>query len=241
MVGSSQENPYSTSALSRVDDIHTAAERAVKGTKWEDATIAVGGVTSMYADLQAISNAGYKRTAVLMLIGIAIVLAALLRSLIMPLYLILSLVLTYYTSMAVTELIFVNGLGYAGLNWAVSFFAFVLLLALGIDYSIFLMDRFNEYRGWPVKEAMLSAMGHMGPVIISAAVILGGTFAAMYPSGVLSLLQIATIVLTGLLLYALVVLPLFVPVMVRTFGRANWWPFRQPVSEVDGLEQQKIS
>ncbi|AMQ21401.1 MMPL family transporter [Geobacillus sp. JS12] len=236
-----KENPYSTSALGRMDDIRAAAERAVKGTKWEDATIAVGGVTSTYADLQAISNADYKRTAVLMLIGIAIVLAVLLRSLIMPLYLILSLVLTYYTSMAVTELIFVNGLGYAGLNWAVSFFAFVLLLALGIDYSIFLMDRFNEYRSRPVKEAMLSAMGHMGTVIISAAVILGGTFAAMYPSGVLSLLQIATIVLTGLLLYALVVLPLFVPVMVRTFGRANWWPFRQPASETAGLEQQKIS
>ncbi|AMX82675.1 hypothetical protein GS3922_02715 [Geobacillus subterraneus] len=235
------ENPYSISALGRIDDIRAAAERAVKGTKWEGATIAVGGVTSVYADLRAISNADYRHTAVLMLIGIAIVLAVLLRSLIMPLYLMLSLVLTYYTSMAVTELIFVNGLGYAGLNWAVSFFAFVLLMALGIDYSIFLMDRFNEYRGRPVKEAMLSAMGHMGTVIISAAVILGGTFAAMYPSGVLSLLQIATIILTGLLLYALVVLPLFVPVMVRTFGRANWWPFRQPVSEADGLEQQKIS
>jgi putative drug exporter of the RND superfamily len=145
--------------------------------------------------------------------------------LIMPMYLILSLILTYYTSMAVTELIFVNGLGYAGLNWAVSFFAFVILIALGIDYSIFLMDRFNEYRDKPVQEAMLLAMRNMGTVIISAAVILGGTFAAMYPSGVLSLLQIATIVLTGLILYALVVLPLFVPVMVKTFGKANWWPF----------------
>ncbi|WP_445612842.1 MMPL family transporter [Geobacillus sp. YF-1] len=236
-----KENPYSISALGRIDDIRAAAERAVKEAKLEGVSIAVGGVTSTYADLRAISNADYRHTAVLMLAGIAIVLAALLRSLIMPLYLILSLVLTYYTSMAVTELIFVNGLGYAGLNWAVSFFAFVLLMALGIDYSIFLMDRFNEYRDRPVREAMLSAMGHMGTVIISAAVILGGTFAAMYPSGVLSLLQIATIVLTGLLLYALVVLPLFVPVMVRTFGRANWWPFGQPMSEADGLEQQKIS
>ncbi|NNU85932.1 MMPL family transporter [Geobacillus sp. MR] len=235
------ENPYSISALGRIDDIRAAAERAVKGTKWEGVTIAIGGVTSTYADLRAISNADYQRTAVLMIIGIAIVLAVLLRSLIMPLYLMLSLVLTYFTSMAVTELIFVNGLGYAGLNWAVSFFAFVLLMALGIDYSIFLMDRFNEYRDRPVREAMLSAMGHMGTVIISAAVILGGTFAAMYPSGVLSLLQIATIVLTGLLLYALVVLPLFVPVMVRTFGRANWWPFRQPAGGAGELEQERMS
>lgn len=61
--------------------------------------------------------------------------------------------------------------------------------------------------------------------------ILGGTFAAMLPSGVLSLLQIATIVLCGLFLYALVMLPLFVPVMVRMFGEANWWPFMKRKEE----------
>lgn len=127
--------------------------------------------------------------------------------------------------MAVTELIFVRMLGYDGINWAVPFFAFVILMALGIDYSIFLMDRFNEYKDLSVQEAMIAAMKNMGTVIISAVVILGGTFAAMYPSGVLSLLQIATIILTGLALYAFVVLPLFVPVMVKTFGKANWWPF----------------
>ncbi|MBY6268854.1 MMPL family transporter [Parageobacillus thermoglucosidasius] len=219
------ENPYSTSALNKIDDIKQAVARAVKDTKLENAKVAVGGVTSIYSDLHAISAADYSRTVVLMLAGITLILMILLRSLIMPMYLILSLILTYYTSMAVTELVFVNGLGYAGLNWAVSFFAFVILIALGIDYSIFLMDRFNEYRDKPVQEAMLISMRNMGTVIISAAVILGGTFAAMYPSGVLSLLQIATIILTGLILYALVVLPLFVPVMVKTFGKANWWPF----------------
>ncbi|UOE75618.1 MMPL family transporter [Parageobacillus thermoglucosidasius] len=219
------ENPYSTSALNKIDDIKQAVARAVKDTKLENAKVAVGGVTSIYSDLHAISSADYSRTVVLMLAGITLILMILLRSLIMPMYLILSLILTYYTSMAVTELVFVNVLGYAGLNWAVSFFAFVILIALGIDYSIFLMDRFNEYRDMPVQEAMLISMRNMGTVIISAAVILGGTFAAMYPSGVLSLLQIATIILTGLILYALVVLPLFVPVMVKTFGKANWWPF----------------
>jgi len=144
---------------------------------------------------------------------------------IMPIYLIGSLIITYYTSMAISEFIFVNIVGYDGLSWVVSFFAFVILIALGIDYSIFLMDRFNEYRGKPVLEAMLVSMRKMGTVIISAAIILGGTFVAMMPSGVLSLLQIATIVLVGLILYAMVVLPLFIPVMVKIFGKANWWPF----------------
>jgi len=78
-----------------------------------------------------------------------------------------------------------------------------------------------------VAEAMLLAMKKMGTVIISAVIILGGTFAAMMPSGMLSLLQIASIILVGLLLYAFVILPLFIPVMVKNFGQANWWPFKR--------------
>jgi RND superfamily putative drug exporter len=135
------------------------------------------------------------------------------------------LILTYFTAMAMNEAIFVNLLGYTGISWAVPFFGFVILVALGVDYSIFLMDRFNEYKDLSVPEAMLISMKKMGTVIISAAIILGGTFAAMMPSGMLSLLQIASIVLVGLLLYAFVILPLFIPVMVKNFGKANWWPF----------------
>jgi len=89
------------------------------------------------------------------------------------------------------------------------------------------MERFNEYKTKDIQFAMTESMKNMGSVIMSAAVILAGTFAAMLPSGVLSLLQIATLVLTGLLLYALVVLPLFVPVMVKLFGSANWFPFKR--------------
>ncbi|MED5051101.1 hypothetical protein B6A27_10625 [Anoxybacillus sp. UARK-01] len=220
-----KKNPYSTETINQVKELKQAIKRAVKDTKLENAKVGIGGVTSVYSDLDQVSQKDYSRTVMFMFIGIALILIALLRSFIMPMYLILSLVLTYYTSMAVTELIFVNLLGYAGINWAVPFFAFVILMALGIDYSIFLMDRFNEYKDKPIQEALIEAMKNMGTVIISAVVILGGTFAAMYPSGVLSLLQIATIVLTGLILYAFVVLPLFIPVMVKMFGKANWWPY----------------
>lgn len=220
-----KENPYSNEAMDRIDDIKQSVKTSVKDTKLKNATVAVGGITSTNSDLGAMSDADYSRTVVLMLTGIGLILFILLRSFIMPLYLIVSLVITYYTSMAFTELIFVNLLGYDAISWAVPFFAFVILIALGIDYSIFLMDRFNEYKDRSVEEAILLSMKKMGTVIISAAVILGGTFAAMMPAGMLSLLQIATIVLIGLFLYALVVLPLFVPVMAKIFGKANWWPF----------------
>ncbi|HAM79959.1 MMPL family transporter [Ornithinibacillus bavariensis] len=218
-------NPYSTEAIHMVDNVTTKAEEAKQGTIFADSEALIGGISSTNNDLQNVSDEDYSRTVIFMIIGILIVLIILLRSIFMPIYLIGSLVLTYFTSMAFTEIIFVNILGYDGLTWAVPFFAFVMLTALGIDYSIFLMDRFNEYRDGNLKEAMLTAMKKMGTVIISAAVILGGTFAAMLPSGVLSILQIATVVLIGLFLYALVMLPLFVPVMVKLFGNVNWWPF----------------
>lgn len=220
-------NPYSAQAMNQIDNLQSAVDRATKGTPLENAKVGIGGATSTYHDLGQISNSDYTRTVILMLIGIGLILVAFLRSFIMPIYILLSLVATYYTAMGITETIYVNLLGYSGLNWAVPFFGFVVLIALGVDYSIFLMDRFNENRHLPVDEAILSAMKHIGMVILSAAIILGGTFAAMIPSGVMALVELATIIISGLLIYTIFFLPLFVPVMVKMFGKANWWPFRR--------------
>ncbi|MFT8320121.1 MAG: MMPL family transporter [Bacillus sp. (in: firmicutes)] len=221
-------NPYSNEAINQVDELKDSVSRATKGTKLENADIAIGGITSTNADLRTMSDQDYSRTVVFMLLGISIILIFLFRSIIMPAYIIGSLILSFYTAMGINEAIYVNLLGYTGISWAVPFFGFVILVALGVDYSIFLMDRFNEYRDLTIAEAMLEAMKKMGTVIISAAIILGGTFAAMMPSGMLSLLQIASIVLAGLALYAFLILPLFIPVMVKNFGEANWWPFKRP-------------
>ncbi|GJM80185.1 hypothetical protein HMSSN139_26810 [Paenibacillus sp. HMSSN-139] len=166
-----------------------------------------------------------------MLAGIFIILVLLLRSLVMPVYIILSLVLTFYASIGFTEWVFVDIFGYSGVSWATPFFGFVMLVALGVDYSIFLMDRFNENKEWNVGDAILHSMRNMGTVILSAAIILGGTMASMYPSGVMSMLQIATLVLSGLALYSVIVLPFLIPVMVKMFGQGNWWPFHRRIGE----------
>nr|WP_269448536.1 MMPL family transporter [Metabacillus kandeliae] len=218
-------NPYSNEALDKMNDVEASVHRAVKGTSLENAVFGVSGVTSTYADLKSISDGDYSRTVFYMLLAIFIILAVLLRSFVMPVYIVASLFITYYASAAILEFIFVDILHYAGVNWAVPFFGFVILMALGVDYSIFLMDRFNEYRDMDVRSAMILAMKNMGTVILSAVIILAGTFAAMLPSGVLSLLQIATLILTGLVIYCFLMLPFFIPVMARTFDKANWWPF----------------
>ncbi|MDV6379070.1 MMPL family transporter [Sporosarcina sp. GW1-11] len=222
------ENPYSRDAISTVQEIKDTVKRSVIGTPFEDAELAFSGISSINSDLNDISSADFKRTVTVMLIGLFIVLFILFRSAIMPFYMIGSLLLTYYSAISITELIFVNGFGYDGISWAVPFFGFIMLIALGVDYSIFLLDRFREESigGLKIKEALMHSMAKMGTVIITAAVILAGTFGAMIPSGVLSLVQIATIVISGLLLYGLIILPLLIPAITVSFGRGVWWPFR---------------
>ncbi|UOQ94476.1 MMPL family transporter [Halobacillus shinanisalinarum] len=220
-------DPYSKEAIDTTEAIKETVEDQVKGTPLEDMTIAYSGISSTNEDLSEISQADFTRTMIIMLVGLFIVLTVLFRSMIMPIYMIGSLLLTYYTSVSIAEKIFVNLLNYDGITWAVPFFGFVMLVALGVDYSIFLLDRFNEEAKLDVKEAMMTSMAKMGTVVITAAIILAGTFGAMMPSGVLSLIQIATIVITGLLLYGLIILPLLIPAITVSFGNGVWWPFKQ--------------
>ena len=221
------DDPYSPEAIDTVHRLKDALASEVKGTPFEDADIAFGGISSVNSDLADISSSDFSNTVMIMLTTLFIVLAIMFRSLIMPLFMIGSLLLTYFTSIAIAELIFENLLGYDGISWAVPFFGFVMLVALGIDYSIFLLDRFREEaeNGLTVREAMRLSMDKMGTVIITAAIILAGTFGAMMPSGVLSLMQIASIVVIGLLLYGLLVLPLLIPAITVSFDRGVWWPF----------------
>ncbi|MDW0110062.1 MMPL family transporter [Sporosarcina aquimarina] len=223
-----KDDPYARESITTVHAIKDSVRTSVIGTPFEDTEVAFAGISSMNSDLDDISSKDFTRTVVIMLVGLFVVLTILFRSAIMPLYMIGSLLLTYYTAISVTELIFVNILGYDGISWAVPFFGFIMLIALGVDYSIFLLDRFREesIKGSTIADALKISMAKMGTVIITAAVILAGTFGAMMPSGVLSLVQIATIVITGLLLYGLIILPLLIPAITVSFGRGVWWPFR---------------
>ncbi|MDP4113562.1 MAG: MMPL family transporter, partial [Bacillota bacterium] len=86
-------------------------------------------------------------------------------------------------------------------------------------------DRFKEEVHLGIEQGVVRSMSKMGSVIITAAIILAGTFAAMMPSGVNTLMQVASVIIIGLLLYGLVILPLFIPAIIATFGEGNWWPF----------------
>ncbi|TSB48447.1 MMPL family transporter [Alkalicoccobacillus porphyridii] len=209
-----KDDPYSVEAIEATREIKAAVNQFVQGTPLQDMEIEFSGVSSTNSDLEEISSADFNRTVIIILAGLFLTLMVLLRSWTQPLVIIAGLVLSYYTSLGITELVFVHIMGYSGISWAVPFFGFVMLIALGVDYSIFLFDRYQEEKRIGVREGLMKSMVKMGSVIITAAIILSGTFGAMMPSGVLSLMQIGTVVVSGLMLFGLVILPLFIPAII---------------------------
>lgn len=219
-------HPYSKEAMDGMDDLRNTIKQSFAGSAITDADVKLAGTTAQYHELDRISNDDFIRTGILVLIGIYIVLGLLLRSVLAPLYILLSLAFNYLITMGLVEFIFVELLGFPGLSWTVSFFVFLMVVALGVDYSIFLMARFKEeYRPGGVIPAMTKAMTTTGGVIISAAVIMGGTFAAFMYSGVNTLVQIGAGIVIGLGLYTTLFMGLVVPAIAMLFGEANWWPF----------------
>ncbi|MCQ2011354.1 MMPL family transporter [Sporolactobacillus sp. STSJ-5] len=220
-----KDDPYSNKGIAHFQEFKKELPSILKGTKLENAHVGISGISSFNSDLKQLSSSDYQKAVTFVIIGVFIALVIVLRSLTMPIYLMASLLLTYFSAMGFSELIFSKLFHFSGLTWTTQFFGFIVLVALGIDYSIFVMERFNEYANRAIRERMLLTLWHMGSVIFSAVLILSGTFAAMMPSGMLSLVEIASVVIIGLILYAVVIIPFFVPVMVKLFGRGNWWPF----------------
>ena len=211
-------NPYSKEAMTIIENLDEQVQASIKGSDLSGAMVALGGRTVQNVDLQEISSNDFLRTATIMLIGIGLVLIVITRSLLKPIFIIASLIVAYYTSVGMSELISSNLLQVDNLGWNVPFFSFIMIVALGVDYSIFLMMRYRELDGDSTK-AIVDAARHIGGVVISAAIILGGTFAALIPSGVITLIEVATTVILGLFLLSFVMLPIFLPALLGLVDR----------------------
>ncbi|MBW7474427.1 MMPL family transporter [Paenibacillus oenotherae] len=233
-------NPYSGDALLIVDKIRDTMRQSLANTAIVDPQVSLSGTSAQIHELKDISRNDFTRTGTFVLVGIFIVLMLLLRSVLAPIYVLLSLGFNYLVTMGIVEFIFVDLLGEPGLSWSASFFVFLIIVALGVDYSIFLMARFKEeYRPGGITYAMSRAMTTTGGVIISAAVIMGGTFAALMMSGVNTLLQIGAGIVIGLILYSTVFMGLVVPALANLVGEANWWPYRKQKAAAGQESQAK--
>ena len=191
------------------------------------------GVAGQAAALFDVSNAANHDLAHIIpvaIVAIALLLALVLRSLIAPLYLIVSVALSYLAALGVATLVFIDIGGDGGLTFILPFLMFVFLLALGEDYNILVMTRIREEAHQrPLREAVTEAVGRTGPTVTSAGVILAGSFAVIGfagggGGGGSQITAIGFGLAIGILMDTFLVRTLLVPSTVALLGRWNWWP-----------------
>lgn len=161
-------------------------------------------------------------------------LALLLRSVLGPLILVATVCATFAAALGVSWWIFTGPLGFANLAGNVPLFAFLFLVALGIDYNIFLITRtIEETRTHGTRAGVLRALGATGGVITSAGILLASVFAVLGVLPLVVLAQLGLVIFIGVLLDTLVVRTVLVPALVRLLGDTFWWPRRVPSPAAD--------
>jgi RND superfamily putative drug exporter len=203
--------------------------------------VLVGGTTAVNLDVRDSSRRDLLVIIPAILVVILLVLMLLLRSVVAPLLLIAANVLSFGATIGVSALVFNDVLGFPGGDPSIPLYGFVFLVALGIDYSIFLMTRVREEsldRG--TRTGVLTGLAVTGGVITSAGVVLAATFGALATLPLLFLQQIAFIVAFGVLLDTLVVRSLLVPALARDLGGRVWWPNRLAADRGD-VDEREVS
>ncbi|MGG1679014.1 MMPL family transporter [Neobacillus sp. NRS-1170] len=211
-------DPYSPEALNTINKINATVSNGLKGTELSNAKFGTAGPSATTNDTNDILSRDLNRTTTIVIIGVLLVLFFVIRSFWTPVFITASLLGAYYAAMFVINYIFIDLKGFEGISSFVPFFSFIIIVALGVDYSIFLMMRFKEYPHMSQKEAIVVASRHIGGVIIAAVIILGGTFATLMPAGIMVLYQLAVAVITGLIVLCFVLLPIFLPAMIALPG-----------------------
>lgn len=189
--------------------------------------VLVGGTTAVALDTNVAAQSDLRTIIPLVLIVILAILMVLLRSVLAPVLLIASVVLSYLSALGVSALVFDHVFDFPGADASVPLFGFVFLVALGVDYNIFLMTRVREESvELGTRPGILKGLVKTGGVITSAGIVLAATFAALGVIPILFLVQIAFIVSFGVLLDTVVVRSLLVPALSYDIGPRIWWPGR---------------
>ena len=239
LTGTLTSAPDSQAAYNTIDQVR-AAVHAVPG-----ANALVGGNTAINLDISRAS--AHDRTVIIpvILAVVFLILSLLLRALIAPIMLIATVVLSFAAALGVSALMFDYVFNFGGADTSFPLFVFVFLVALGIDYNIFLMTRVREETGkHGPRRGALTGLSATGGVITSAGAVLAGTFAALATLPVTFLAELGFAVAFGVLLDTIVVRSVLVTALNLDLGHWVWWPSklsRQSTTEPDLLEEQPLA
>jgi putative drug exporter of the RND superfamily len=214
------DDPYSEAALARVDTLRDRLSDLPGGV-----TALVGAGSAVQEDFNVAAERDLRVIVPVALLVIAIILGILLQAIVAPLVLIATVLASFFGTLGLSIFFFIEIQGSAGVDASLPMFAFIFLVALGIDYTIFLMSRVREEaRTHGTREGVLRALSATGPVITSAGVILAGTFSVLMTLPVTFAFNIGFMVAVGILLDTFIVRTIMVPAAVELLGDRVWWP-----------------
>ncbi|WP_328770089.1 MMPL family transporter [Streptomyces sp. NBC_00286] len=230
-----QDTPDSQAAKDTIDDLRDAVHQV------EGAHALVGGTTAQTLDTQRAADRDLTTVIPIVLLVVLAVLIWLLRALVAPLLLLATVVLSYFAALGASNLLFEHVLGFAGVDWSIPLMGFVFLVALGIDYNIFLMHRVKEEAArLGHTHGVLEGLTSTGGVITSAGIVLAATFAVFAGLPLVTMAQMGVLVGIGVLLDTFLVRTVLVPALALDLGRWFWWPGRLfrglPHTEPDASE-----
>jgi RND superfamily putative drug exporter len=218
-------DPFSTDAMDQVQTILDTARGAQPNTTLSDATISMVGTTPMYSAIRSYYDHDLRLIIVLTLVVVFLILVALLRAIVAPLYLIASVVVSYLSALGL-GVAFFQFICHQHIYWNVPATAFIVLVAVGADYNLLLISRIREESRNGIRSGIIRAVHSTGGVITSAGIIFAASMFGLMFGSVSTMLQIGFIIGAGLLIDTFVVRTITVPALAAMIGRANWWPTR---------------
>ena len=233
----SQYDPYTAEAMALVHKITDVAVAATPNTSLAGAKVSMVGFPAVNADIQHLMVGDFVKLGIATLIIVGLILVALLRAVLAPLYLLATVVLNYAAAMGTGVLVFRYGLHH-DITWPVPLLSFIILVAVGADYNMLLISRLREESANNIRVGVLRTVASTGSVITSAGLIFAASMFGLMVGSIATMVQMGFIIGCGLLLDTFVVRTLMVPAIATLLREASWWPGYGPQAARHSAQHQ---
>jgi RND superfamily putative drug exporter len=218
-------NPFSVAAMDQVNEITDTAHQAQPNTSLADAKVSLAGISVGLRDTRDYYNNDFRFIIIATIVIVFMILIALLRAIVAPLYLILSVVISYLSALGIGVIAFQFILGQE-LHWSVPGLTFIILVAVGADYNLLLISRIRDESPHGVRFGVIRTVTSTGGVITAAGLIFAASMFGLLLASISMMVQAGFVLGMGILLDTFLVRTVTVPAIAALIGPANWWPSR---------------
>jgi putative drug exporter of the RND superfamily len=227
-------NPYDQKTFDQLNSIEEQDDALLKAAGLEGTKLYYAGETAKQAEIRDVNDRDTGAVVILTTLVIMVLLGLQTKSLIAPVYMMATIILSYFTALGAGFFIFDQFFGYSEISYRIPLYTFIFLVALGVDYNIMLISRIKEEaRKHPIKEAISLGLSHTGGVISSAGLILAATFAVLITQPIMELFMFGFTVAIGVLIDTFLIRTILVPAIMVKLGKFSLWPQKVKSEEAD--------